>query len=112
MKKFILFIMVLLTGCDSMCGSEQLSSQLSPNGKLKAISYLYDCGATTGFSTQVSILAVGDEITSSGNVITTDGKNRIILKWLSDSELLLSNTKGLKVYKRVAELDGINVSYQ
>lgn len=112
MKTIILLIIVFLTGCGDMCGTEQLISEISPNGKLKAVSYLYDCGATTGFSTQVSVIPIDGEIDSAGNVLITDGRNKLQLKWLSDTELLVSSIKDLKIYKQVIELEGINVSYQ
>lgn len=63
-------------------------------------------------STQVSILRRDDEITSSGNILITDGENRIRMEWGSDKDLRVSNMGSLKIYKQVALYGGINVSYQ
>ncbi len=111
MRRILLLVTIAITGCDNMCGSELLNSVSSPNGNKKAVSFVYDCGATTGFSTQVSILDVDDLITSAGNIMTTDGKNNLKLEWVSDKELLISNTKRLKIFKKERSFKNINVSY-
>ncbi len=111
MRKFLLLGIFAVTGCDDMCGSELLNSVISPNGNKKAVSFVYDCGATTGFSTQVSILDVDELITSAGNIMTTDGNNNLKLEWVSDKELLISNTKRLKIFKKKSSFRNINVSY-
>jgi hypothetical protein len=40
----------------SGCANEVLSQTVSPDAKMKAVVFQRDCGATTGFSTQVSII--------------------------------------------------------
>ncbi len=37
------------------CGNEILKEVRSPTGKMKGVVFQRDCGATTGFSTQVSV---------------------------------------------------------
>ena len=108
----ILPVLLLLSGCDSMCGSEPIHSQVSPNGKMKAVVYDYDCGATTGFSTQVSIIDSDEEITSSGNILVVDGKRNLNVKWLSDAELLISNSTSHKTYKKIDVFGDVKVVYQ
>lgn len=45
----------------------------SPDGKLEAITFGRDCGATTGSSTQVSIVRMGDALPDApGNVVAAD----------------------------------------
>src|SRR5687767_10343542 len=46
---------LLLFGCD-MCGNDIQLTVVSPDRKLKAVVFERSCGATTGFSTQVSVL--------------------------------------------------------
>ena len=55
-----------------MCGNQIVSEQLSPGQKYKIVIFVRDCGATTGFSTQVSILKSDKELRDdeSGNVLT------------------------------------------
>jgi hypothetical protein len=39
----------------------------SPDGRRDAVMFQRDCGATTGFSTQISILDTGGQPAGSGN---------------------------------------------
>ncbi len=64
---------LLFVGCnkvlDDMCSNDVLQSLTSPDGKAKAVVFERGCGATTGFSTQISLLGSGDELPNkSGDV--------------------------------------------
>ena len=95
-----------------LCSTDPIYSQVSPTAKMRVVGFYYDCGATTGYSTQVSILPVNEPINDSGNVLVTDGKNQIGLKWLSDKELLIEDTKELKVYKKLHKYNGVTIVYR
>jgi len=95
-----------------LCASDPQHLKISPDGKLQAVAFTYDCGATTGYSTQVSILPKGKTINSSGNVLVTDGQNRIDVQWLSNTDLIIKNTKGLTTYKQLSSYNGVNIKYR
>jgi hypothetical protein len=40
-----------------MCGNYVVAEKISPDGRRKVVVFQRDCGATTGFSTQVSLFA-------------------------------------------------------
>ena len=86
-----------------MCRNEIYKEYLSPNGSLKAVVFQRDCGATTGFSTQISILKSNAALSNkAGNVFISDGHPRDtspIVTWLSDSELEISRNGSATVYK-------------
>jgi hypothetical protein len=42
--------------CSDLCGNRVIETALAPDGKTKALVFERDCGATTDFSTHVSIL--------------------------------------------------------
>lgn len=57
-----------------MCGNEINIELVSPDKKHKAIIYQRDCGATTGFSTQISIIKRNEKLPNkNGNVLTSVG---------------------------------------
>ncbi len=57
-----------------LCGNEVFQEVVSPDGTYKAVVFQRDCGATTGFSTQVSILKASSQLTNrGGNVFAMDG---------------------------------------
>ena len=41
---------------ENLCGNEIIEEIKSPDNKYKLVIFQRDCGATTGFSTQISIL--------------------------------------------------------
>lgn len=56
-----------------MCGNTEAQTVVSPDGQLKAVVFERDCGATTGFSTQVSVLRANQTLPDDGgNVLVTD----------------------------------------
>jgi hypothetical protein len=67
-KKLTLWVagtlIVIVVGCaalldhlfDDMCATTVIDQFASPSNKLKAVLFQIDCGATTGFNTQVSIV--------------------------------------------------------
>lgn len=56
-----------------MCGNQVLKEYPSPSGKLKAVVFERDCGATTGFSTQVFIVQAGSVLENeSANLFLAD----------------------------------------
>ena len=57
----------------SPCGSDVLAEVPAPGGRHRAVVFQYDCGATTGFSTQVSLLRARESLSGIGNVFAADG---------------------------------------
>jgi hypothetical protein len=86
-----------------ICGNEVQKEYLSPNGRLKAVVFQRDCGATTGFSTQISILEGSATLTNKpGNIFISDwqpGDTSPTVTWLSDSELEIKKHCNVTVYK-------------
>ena len=52
----------------AMCGNEIFQEASSPDNSYKAVVFQRDCGATTGFSTQVSILGTNDELLNEAGI--------------------------------------------
>jgi hypothetical protein len=65
---FITPLIGTLVACGGLdpCGNEQLATALSPDDVLRAVVFQRDCGATTGFSTQVSILQADEPFLTEG----------------------------------------------
>ena len=67
---YILFI----RSFSDICGNEIAVELISPDKNYKAVIFQRDCGATTGFSTQVSVLGVNEELENkSGNIFIKVG---------------------------------------
>jgi hypothetical protein len=56
-----------------MCANDLLTEIPSPDGALKAVVFQRDCGATTSFSTQISILWTNRPLPNeTGNLFVAD----------------------------------------
>lgn len=79
-----------------MCGNQIYKEYLSPSKSLKAIIFQRDCGATTGFSTQISILDSDEELDNeSGNIFVINGHpNNVapILNWKNNNKLNIQHS--------------------
>jgi len=88
-----------LGGCSDACRNTVVDRALSPDGMHAAVLFERDCGATTGFSTQVSVLG-RDSRVSNGNVFIADAGHGAAatgswggpwaeLKWIAKDHLLI-----------------------
>ncbi len=62
------------SGCtNELCRNTIVRRLTSPDGALEAVLFERNCGATTDFSTQVSVIRTGDELPDSrGNLFVAD----------------------------------------
>ncbi|NRT56800.1 hypothetical protein [Sphaerotilus uruguayifluvii] len=106
-------ILVVLNGCDAGCGNEVASTIESPRGGHVAVIFNRNCGATTGFNTQLSVLAKGDSVPKGGgNAFTADGSLALKVRWVSESELVVAGFQGAKIFKQERLANGVSVSYE
>ncbi|MDB6062004.1 MAG: hypothetical protein JWM78_2107 [Verrucomicrobiaceae bacterium] len=104
---FLLFIFMvggLAYLLRDMCDNDIYASIVSPDGKLKAVIFERSCGATTGFSTQISVIPSSEELKNEGgNVFIGSGRPedvRPVVSWQSPSNLNISINKYIKIYNQ------------
>lgn len=109
---------VMVASCDGAadllagCGNEVVRSVISPSGSKTAIAFVRDCGATTGYSTQVSVVhGRKSEVTGSGNVLIVEGRPELEMRWTSDSEILVSRPGPGRIFKQEEQLSGTTIKY-
>jgi hypothetical protein len=110
----------------SMCGNEIVEELSSPNKNFKAVIFIRDCGATTGYSTQLSIIGNSANLDDEGgNVLIMSDKTRYGLTsenggakvkatWTSDSTMTIYLDKRTEVmeHEDEDEISGIKISYE
>lgn len=106
-----------------MCGNEILAEYPSPDEKHRVVVFQRDCGATTGFSTQASILGMEETFENEeGNVFIADtdrgaapsgpgGGPVLFVSWQNANSVLLSFHPKAGVFKKVQEFEGGRVTY-
>src|SRR5262245_12187443 len=94
MVKSLAITGALLSLCSCMpylCANAQVAEDISPDGKLKAVTFRRDCGATTKESLQVSILPAGKSLPNeAGNVFVASGTPIVVVRWISARHLSIS----------------------
>jgi len=103
---------------DETCVNHVYGEVVSPGDKYKAVIFQRDCGATTGFSTQISILEVDAALkNSSGNIYIVDGLPEMFvpkIKWEGDQKLIIQTLldgNRHKAERRRRLTDEIEISY-
>ena len=108
----------------SGCGNELLGEARSPDGRLKAIVFQRDCGATTGFSTQISVLPIGEKLPNEvGNVFVADSNHGVApsgrgggpiveVRWLNEGELLIRHDSRARVFQSEQSLGKVKIHYE
>jgi hypothetical protein len=107
-----------------MCGNEVLNQHASPNGKLKLVVFERSCGATTGFSTQVSLLEASEELENEGgNVFAGDtrigaapagagGGPEVHVRWISDEAAELRHHPQTRIFRAEEVRKGVRFIYK
>ena len=95
--------LLFFNSADMMCGNYVHEEYLSPQKHHKAVVFQRDCGATTGFSTQISIISGGETLgNGGGNIYVIAGHPEKVapnIEWLSDDKLLIKRALNGSEYK-------------
>ena len=106
------------------CSNQPLAIEKSPDGSLEAVIFQRDCGATTGFSTQVSIFRSWlPRGTSSGNIFVSDtdhgkapsgvgGGPDVKVKWVSERELVIAHHHLARVFLSEPNWGAVKITYE
>lgn len=106
-------ISALCCAACNLCGNEVRQQVPSLNHKLKAVVFERDCGAMTGFSTQISVLQISDKVPNeAGNIFIANGDLKIEVSWGSDRVLNITYPKNAKVHLKLERWQDISISYE
>lgn len=112
-------IVVILVGslfiylAQDLCASDIQSLIISPNGKFTAVVFQRDCGATTAFSIQVTIVPAGKKFPADGypTFLVISGIQPPDLKWVTNSEIEVYLPEGVRIYKNDTKAGDISITY-
>lgn len=112
-----------LAGCSDGCGNRVISRADAPDGLHTAVIFQRDCGATTGFSTQISVLEPGAEPSDAGNAFRADADHGAAalgdwggpwaeMRWSDDGTLLVRYASGSRIFEQSQQVSGVRVNYE
>ena len=113
----------IVAGCSDACSNELVTSATAPDGRHSAALFQRDCGATTGFSTQISLVAPGEKPGSGGNAFRADDDHGAAragtwggpwaeMKWLGADHLLVRYAAKSRIFEGADHVDGVRVTYE
>lgn len=101
----------LLAFFSSGCGNAVLSEVVSPDGTRKAVIFRRDCGATTAYSTQISITSAHESLPNlAGNVFISDFVT-VHATWSSMNSLVISYPADARVHRTAKTFHDIAIIY-
>jgi hypothetical protein len=105
------------------CANSAFEEFRSPAGRWKVVVFERDCGATTGFSTQASLLPLDAPLPKeAGNILSIDddhgkiptnskGKIDVTVRFDDGSAVTLVYPAAARVFSQVASKDGLLVRH-
>jgi len=105
------------------CANEILQKHPSPSGKVRVVVFQRNCGATTGFSTQASVLKAGEDLPNRpGNLFISDtdhgaapsgpgGGPELRVDWQGERALWLSHHENARIFQAETKVRGVSIQY-
>lgn len=115
-----LAIALAISGCSSACRNDVVAIAPAPGGKHQVAMFSRDCGATTSYSTQISVLDTGNPPVEGGNAFIADGGATPTawggpwaeIAWLGADRLLVRYDSRARIVKKTDRIDGVAIRYQ
>lgn len=120
----VLSTLVILKLGEGLCDNTPIAEYPSPEGRRRVLVFERSCGATTGFSTQASLLDADEDLDiGSGNLFISDtdhgaapsgpgGGPELSVEWKDERSLVLVHDSRVRVFKSEQRMDGVHVSYR
>ena len=114
----------VLTSCAgaALCADTVVDTVSAPDKSHDAVVLSRDCGATTSFTTQISIVEAGQDHTTGQTVFSADGDHgeaelvagdviRLEVAWTSATRLVVTYDENARVFDDEPHADGVDVDY-
>jgi hypothetical protein len=93
--------------------NDKLRPLRSPDGKLEAVIYRRTRGHGGGYTTDVTITKAGEKLPNRpGRVFIAEGEPAILIRWLDNTHLMVTDPEDSKTPLRAPQVEGITISDQ
>lgn len=118
-----IFGLLFLAGCSDDCSNTPVTALKAPDGRHTAIIFQRDCGASTDFSTQVSVLAAGEGMSEGGNAFIADADHGAAatgewggpwteIVWVASDHLVVRYAANSRIFEQDDWVSGVRISYK
>lgn len=104
----------ILSGCGELCSNDTSQTIINPSGTLKAVVFSRNCGATTNFNTQVSIIPANKILSAeeSGNIFIANDSLALVINWENAKSLRISGIGSVVPIQKKIKLADVVVTYK
>jgi hypothetical protein len=93
------------------CGNEIVAERTAPDAARRAVVFRRNCGATTPYSTNVTVLPAGDALPdAAGNVLVLRDLRDVAVDWTDATHLVVHYPQGVEPFVASQQVDGVTVS--
>lgn len=98
-----------------LCGNYIYQQAISPSGEYRVVVFQRDCGATTGFSTNLALLKTNEALPQrSGNMMRANGHPNwfdIEVEWQDDTHVTITHNGTWKPSTQKETVRGVHINY-
>jgi hypothetical protein len=98
-----------------LCGNEVISTSVAPGGEMKAVLFIRNCGATTDYSTQISVVRSTERLLNrSGNAFVSDlgpHDSKVLLDWTDAKTLVVRHHPSARLFYTKKFVRGVSISF-
>ncbi len=115
-------VLFSLSSCFNLCENKIDYTVHSKDGNYIAYVFERDCGATTGFTTQISVLESHKRLKNKdGNLFIADDDEANVsdigtiateVIWKDNNHIIVRYDSKAKVFKKIESLQGIKIQYE
>jgi hypothetical protein len=103
---------VALSGCGELCKNELVQTLRSPDGRFDAVVFTRSCAASTGYTTQLSILPAETVLPDTeGNALVVHGDPRIVVRWETRRRLRVTGLGDVNAKLKLTRIGEVEVRY-
>jgi len=102
-----------------VCDNEILSESFSPDGTKRAVLFSRDCGATTDFSWQLSIVGAKEALPNDAESVFIVDTNhgavqemKVEIDWKGSDNLIVSYPDRARIFHQLTMMRGVRISYE
>ena len=97
----------------SSCANDVVAEIPSPSGSHRAFVFRLNCGATTGYSTHVSVVRSDEPLPDRpGNLLVLGGEHPIEVTWVRPEHLQVRYPQGPEVFFTSGEAVGVTATLE
>lgn len=96
-----------------VCGNEEVSHSVSPDGTKIVIVFVRDCGVLGDESTEALLVDRNRQLNhlDTGNVFVTDERDDVTVEWQSPTKVRLSYPQSARIMKTQPKVGGVSIEY-